>query len=93
MYKKLTYAYEEVKDCHILKIGWLQDQAHNLIASFCAKKLNVWYQCSELLHITLQIKTVGAAENNVGKWSFQLNSTYIQRDTFNKRWKAVSWNK
>ena len=49
----------------MLKIGWLQDQADKLFASLCAKKLNVWYQSSELLHITLHFKILAAAENNI----------------------------
>ena len=52
----------------MLKNERLQDQACNVFASLCVKKLNSWYQCFEMLHITLHIGILVAAENNIEKW-------------------------
>ena len=65
----------------MLKISWLQDQADNLFASLCAKKPNVWYQSSELLHITLHIENFGAVENNIEKRSFFNYISQIVKET------------
>ena len=78
--ERLTYSYEELKGCHVLEIGWLQDQAHTIFASLCPKKLNNWYQCSELLHLTLHIEIHGEAENNIEKRpSFNFFHLYSKR--------------
>ena len=65
----------------MLKIGWLQDQVDSLIASLCAKKLNVWYQSSELLHKILHIEIFGAVENNIDEWSFFNYFPHILEET------------